>query len=279
MSSATHINNIITDYCPAHRFLMNQILDENDYSICEEGYISGYGENPVNVLVRGVSCFDPEPIPNAGHGVVDTRTQLEEPCYMLSSIPRTVKLAQDYEIMLRFRTGKKKQFNVKHYSIFPVDRMSIDEFDRIIHRGQEDCCKWIPCELKAQSDILSDVDDGCDDSDLERIKDFGVRALYLFAKFVFPRLNFHDRVIINGLLTLLSTTPQGLDSIFEENMALVLMVYRILSAHADLPPTLTNYAGIVLGKMEDLLFPQGDDPTDVENLSEPAGERPRFLPL
>ena len=84
--------------------------------------------------------------------------------------------------------------------------------------------------------------------------EFGVRALYLFAKFVFPKLNEHDRVIIDRLLALLSTTSQQLDDIFEENRDLISEVHRILSPHTDLPPTLTNYAGIVIGKMEDSFY-------------------------
>jgi hypothetical protein len=90
--------------------------------------------------------------------------------------------------------------------------------------------------------------------DLRSPETFGVRALYLFAKFVFPKLNEHDRVIIDRLLSLLSTTSQQLDDIFEENKDLISEVHRILSPHTDLPPTLTNYAGIVLGKMEDTFY-------------------------
>jgi hypothetical protein len=251
---------------------MSRVLDTNNYILRDDGHtVAGYGENPDNVLVRGVSCFDPEPIPIRRHDVVDSRTQLDESCSVLMKVPATVKLAQDYEITLRFRETKiKKQQNVKHYSIFPVEDMAVGEFDRVIHGGGDDCCLWLPCELKAGADEIL-LDDGCEDSDLENICDFGVRALYQFGKFVFPRLNLHDRVVINGLLTLLSRSSQNFDSILENNAAMLLSVYNILSPQVDLPPTLTNYAGIVLGKIEDVLFPDDGSEGDVAELSRLVG--------
>ncbi len=267
-ASASLINNVILEYHPVHRFLMNRVLDNNDYVLSVDGLnVVGYGENPLNVLVSGVSCFDPEPVPDQGHGVVDSRTQLDEPCSVLTKAPKTVKLAQDYELSLRYRKkNAKKQLNVKHYTIYPVDGMSVDEFDRIIHGGGEDCCQWTPCQIKAEG--LA-VDDGCDDSDLDNIHDFGVRALYQFSKCVFTRLNVHDRVIINGVLTLISGSSQDFDSIIAANKAMFALVYRILYPQVDLSPTLTNYAGIVLGKIEDALFP--DDADEDPDASDLAG--------
>lgn len=83
--------------------------------------------------------------------------------------------------------------------------------------------------------------------------EFGLRALYLFAKHVLPRLNQDERIIIEELLTLIMNTTQDLDTFIVNNKELCLKVYDVLYPQVDLSPTLTNYAGIVLGKMEDIM--------------------------
>lgn len=88
---------------------------------------------------------------------------------------------------------------------------------------------------------------------------FDIRALYLFAKYVLPRLDIPEQTVINELLLLLSITTQDLDSLIENNMDMFYNIYNILHKHVGLPPTLTNYAGIVLGKMEDILFCENDE--------------------
>lgn len=93
---------------------------------------------------------------------------------------------------------------------------------------------------------------------VEQINDFGIRALYLFAKHVYPKLNGQDRIIMDDLINLLLATSEGLDIVIEKNKPLFSMVYKILHPHTDLTATMTNYAGIVLGRMEDIIFPEED---------------------
>lgn len=206
------------------------------------------GPCPENTLANNTSCFDPEPVPSHEYGVIDSTVQLEEPCNMLSR--SNIRLGQDY--LIRFRNRRHKTRNIKHFTIFPVENMTLTEFDQIIHK-EEICCLLLPC-LKAACEEYSTIDDGCEESDLDKITDFGVRALYLFAKHVFPRLNVHDQIIVNGLLTLIAHNQyQSFDNLLLENCAFFYSIYRILRVQIDLPPTLTNYAGIALGKIEDFL--------------------------
>lgn len=141
-----------------------------------------------------------------------------------------------------------------------------------------------------------------ENDDSIHITDFGIRALYLFAKFVLPRLNDNDRQIIqvhtgcivndrcgcggcdggnaaasngnienaakpaqtppphshvqiiNKVIKIISTTTLDFETIIINNTELFTIAYKILHPQIDLPPTLTNYAGIVLGKMEDILI-------------------------
>jgi len=94
---------------------------------------------------------------------------------------------------------------------------------------------------------------------LNTIPDFGVRALYLFSKYVLPRLNRKDQFIIHKLYILISTSSDGLDNLIKNNMEIFSKVYDVLRPQVELPPTITNYAGIVLGKIEDILFPYDDE--------------------
>lgn len=92
--------------------------------------------------------------------------------------------------------------------------------------------------------------------------EFGVRALYDFCECVLTRLNDHDRAIINELMVILSETSQDLDSIIRSNKSMFASVYHILFPQVELSATMTNYAGIVLGKIEDILFHDDADEDD-----------------
>lgn len=254
-----HKNEIKTNV-PVHRFFDTTLTEGFDYEIDETDgtYVKGYGENPHDVKVLGVSVFDPEPVPEGGHGGVDSRTQLDAQCTVLLSHPPELKLAQDYITELRFRDKKqKKQKQIKHYSIFPVERVPLHEFRQLLYASVPTSCQWGICNIKDEGQKKSTFvfDDGCDLSDLNNLNDFAIRALYQFAKFVFPRLKMNDKIIINGLLTLLSKQIMRFDEFLVSTpLSFLWTVYQILSKETDLPQSVANFAGITLGKLEDFLY-------------------------
>ena len=114
--------NIVVDYHPVHRFPLTEVLVAGtDFKLNADGTVKGYGTNPVNELVVGVSSFDTDPIPPEGHGVVHS-DQFVEPRNILVSVP------DGYQVPLRYRNkklNKKLAVMVNHYSIYPVNDMSL----------------------------------------------------------------------------------------------------------------------------------------------------------
>ena len=88
--------------------------------------------------------------------------------------------------------------------------------------------------------------------------DFAVRALHSVCRHCFHKLNPKEKEIIGNMLYIISTEKTNFDTIVKSNIDMFRKVYDILYLQTDLTPTLTNYAGIVLGKMEDI-FSEDDD--------------------
>jgi hypothetical protein len=232
-----------------HRFSDQIVTEGVDYMLTEDGKEKGYGENPTDFRVIGVSTFDPEPIATTGQGIVDSRIQLDAQYTILVNRPRSLKLAHDYEIELRFcNKNAKIQKTIKHLQ----------------HNNAENSCQWLLCSVKAagaddpQNDSFN-LDDGCDTLDMDNLDDFAVRGLYQFAKFVFPRLSLNEKVIINGFLCFLSKQSWTFDAFLAsipENF--LWAAYQILFKQLDLPQSVANFAGIALGKIEDFFFEKQD---------------------
>lgn len=158
---------------------------------------------------------------------------------------------------MRFRDKKQKKLKqIKHYSIFPVERVPLDEFKQLLYASVPTSCQWGICNTKVEGlkESTFVFDDGCDPSDLNNLNDFAIRAFYQFAKFVFPRLKMNDKIIINGLLTLLSKQIKRFDEFLVSTpVSFLWTVYQILLKETDLPQSVANFAGITLSKLEDFL--------------------------
>ena len=207
--------------------------------------VKGCGMSP---NFAGVSCLDLNSIVITGSkgGFVGSLSAL-------TSYPSSVRIMHDYNVNLRFRV-KKSQMSIKHYSLCPILDSPLDAFQDIIYVENKGSCHWQTCRLRIASD-LEVFDDGCEDTDLCDMTDYLVRALYVFAKFVFERLDMNSKVIINGLLTLLAYWTGSFKTLIHENSALIASAYRILYPFVNLPATVSDCAGFALGAIEDELFP------------------------
>lgn len=254
------IQNIVVHHYPVHRFPMTKLLVAGtDFKLNTDGKVQGYGTNPANELVVGVSSFDPAQIPSEGHGVVHS-DQFMEPCSILVSVPDGVKLVQDYQVPLRYRVKKlhkKLATTVNHYSIYPVDDMTVAEWQEIIYNTRLHqrhlSCAWQLCTYKAEGE-LQDIEfsDGSEDEDTDGLRDFGTHALYQLSKFLFPSANLHDKIHLNGMLTMIAThKEQSFEYFVSHDMPFMRAIYCILSnPKVALPSSLCNFAGIVLAKLE-----------------------------
>jgi hypothetical protein len=251
------IQNTVVDYHPVHLFspLSKVLVAGTDFKLNAVGNVKGYS-NPANELVVGVSSFDSEPIVPEEYGVIHS-AQYFEPCSILMSVPNGVKLVQDYQIALRLKKlHKKLVVMINHYSIFPVDDVTLAEWQEIIHVTQilkpqsHISCKWQPCVQNSTND--TEFSDGSEDEDVYGLRDFGIHALYQLSKFLFPSANLHDKIHLNGMLTLIAThKEQSFDFILSLNMPFMRAIYCILyNNNVTLPSSLCNFAGIVLAKLE-----------------------------
>lgn len=252
--------NVVLDHYPVHQFLSTKVLVAGaDYKLNTDGTVKGYGTNPVNELVVGLSSFDSHPMPQEGYDVVHADEYFES-CSILLSVPIGVKLVQDYQVSLRYRdkkVDKKLETTVNHFSIYPVGDMSVAEWQEIIfithlHQAQLSCA-WLPCTFKAGREVHDiEFGDGTEDEDSEGLQDFGIHALYQLSKFLFPSVNLHDKVHLNGMLTMIAThKEESFDSLLSGNMPFMRAIYCILSRiNTALPSSLCNFAGIVLTKLE-----------------------------
>lgn len=256
------IRNVVFNYHPVHRFPMDKRLEAGaDFKLNSDETVTGYGPDPVDVLVVGVSCFGPQPIPPEGHPVVHS-SQFFEPCSVLSRVPSGVKLVQDYEVPYRYRLkclNRMYKGSMAHFTIYPVNDISVAQWQEIIYITQltnpELSCEWLPCEVKARGEIVNtDFCDGSEDRDTDGLQDFGIHALYQLSKFIFPCMNLHDKIHLNGMLTMIAAhKEQTFDHFVSDNMPFMRAIYCILSNTSNkvrMPSTLCNFAGIVLSKLE-----------------------------
>jgi hypothetical protein len=276
------IQNIVVEYRLVHRFpLTKALVAGTDFKLNTDGTVKGYGTNPVNELVVGVSSFDPHPMSPEGHGVVHSDQYLE-PCSNLMSVPDGVKLVQDYQVPLRYRLkklDKKLALTVNHYSIYPVDGMAVAEWQEIIYLTQlhqpQLSCAWLLCMCKAEGELQNiEFSDGSEDEDTDELRDFGTHALYQLSKFLFPSSNLHDKIHLNGMLTMIAThKEQSFDYFLSHDMPFMRAIFCILSnTKVALPSSLCNFAGIVLAKLEAAFgtltgLEEDDDEEDVEKVS------------
>ena len=249
------IQNTVVDYHPVQRFPLTEVLVAGtDFKLNAEGNVKGYGINPVNELVVGVSSF----VPPEGHNVVHSN-QYSQPCSILISVPNGVKLVRDYQITLRYRLkklNKKLSVVVNHYSIFPVIDMTVAEWQEIIyahlHQSQLSCA-WQPCMFKAEGEIQDiEFSDGSEDEDTNGLRDFGVHALYQLSKFLFHSANMHDKLHLNGILTMIATHKEkSFDFFLSRDKPFMRAIFCILNnTKVALPSSLCNFAGILLAKFE-----------------------------
>ena len=250
LKTMSTIQNVVVDYHAVRRFPMTKLLVAGtDFKLNTDGNVKGYGTNPVNELVVGVSSFDPAPIPDEGqHG--------SDQFIILKSVPDNVKLVQDYQVPIRYPKNKLRT-TVNHYSIYPVNDMTVAEWQEIIYftglHQQQLSCAWEPCTYKAEAE-LQDIEfsDGSEDEDTDGLRDFGTHALYQLSKFLFPSATLHDKIHLNGMLTMIAThKEQSFDYFVAHDMPFMRAIYCILSnTTVTLPSSLCNFAGIVLAKLE-----------------------------
>ena len=84
-------------------------------------------------------------------------------------------------------------------------------------------------------------------------RDFACRALYLFCHYCRDRFTVKECEIINKTINIVEKSTTDFDTIVLNNRELFAETYLILRPQVDLSPTLTNYAGIILGLLEDKL--------------------------
>lgn len=250
----------------------NNLVQDRDYRINDIGLVCGYGENPHNVVVFGVSTFGWIPTKrHPAHGVPGM-AEVDWPhlCTILCHLPASVILVHDYVIQLRYLDApgaarRRNQRDIPHYSICAVQDgvYTPAEFQEIVYGttpdGLLESCRWLPCTQRAQGeeeDIT--IDNGCDESDLEYITSaphFAVRALCMTCLSIFSQLCLHDKIIVNGLLTIVcNQKPVSLKAamahfIHPHMMCLVLSIFRT----AKLTSVESNFCGIIVSEIEDHL--------------------------
>ena len=96
---------------------------------------------------------------------------------------------------------------------------------------QQLSCTWQLCTYKAEGE-LQDIEfsDGSEDEDTDELRDFGTHALYQLSKFLFPSANLHDKIHLNGMLTMIAThKEQSFDYFVSHDMLFMRAIYCILS--------------------------------------------------
>lgn len=265
-----------------HRSRPNDLLTKGvDYLLTAEGKIQGVDITP-NV---GVSCFGWLPKDrHAEHGVAGPASTIDDPCTVLNSFPDTVTPVQDYIIQLRHREKPRKsnQRNIKHYSLCAKlhNVYTKDEWARIIYGNDMASCQWVPCNMiaKTEDEDFADIDHGCDDDDIQFLStqaNFALRAMFQVSLHIFPFLTYtHDKLIINGLLTIMSNEkPESLTVLMTEMLhpQMLRTVHSIVTNYASKLPSssLCTCAGTVIGEIEDYLelSPQSDDEKEDDDAS------------
>jgi hypothetical protein len=263
-----------------HRSRPNNLLTEGvDYLFTAESLIQGVEITPV----IGVSCFGwSHSERHSKHGVAGSAETIDDPCTLLIRFPDTVTPVQDYLIQLRYRLRPRKsnQRDIKHYSICPISHnmYTKDEWEHIIYGNDLSSCQWGPCDMiaNAEHEEFDDIDHGCDDDDIQFLTtqaNFALRAIFHVSFHIFPFLTCtHDKLIINGLLTIISNEkPESLTELMTKKLhpQMLRTVHSIVTNYASKlsSSSLSTCAGTVIGEMEDYLglSPQSDDEEEGED--------------
>ena len=210
------------------------------------------------------------------HGVVKIE-QRRCGCKILMVIPNKVMFWYDCDVKLRMFKGDKEiksKIKVPHYTLFPVNNVaSVNEWFNIMFGTEAGVsCQWMPCTIVAKAEDV-DLDDGSEDGDLTGVACIPVRAAYLVSKATFPLCNsLHDRIFLNGLMTLISERKPTSFQLLANAMpkSFFRQVYRILKENSPvLSGTAGNHQGMLLSELEDLLDvfeSDSDNETDVTSV-------------
>jgi len=96
-----------------------------------------------------------------------------------------------------------------------------------------------------------EFNDGSEDEDTDGLRDFGTHALYQLSKFLFPSANLHDKIHLNGMLSMIATHKEQSFDCFVSHDLPLRAIYCILSnIKVALPSSLCNFAEVVSAKME-----------------------------
>lgn len=249
-----------------------------DYKLAADGVsILGYGTAPpAEDVVLGISTFDTRQLEGVKHGVVKIE-QRRCGCKILMVIPNKVMFWHDCDVKLRMFKGDKEiksKIKVPHYTLFPVNNVaSVNEWFNIMFGiGAGVSCQWTPCAIVAKAEDV-DLDDGSEDGDLTGVACIPVRAAYLVSRATFPLCNsLHDRIFLNGLMTLISERKPTSFQLLANAMpkSFFRQVYSILKENSPiLSGTAGNHQGMLLSELEDLLDvfdSDSDNETDVTSV-------------
>ncbi len=113
---------------------------------------------------------------------------------------------------------------------------------------------------------LIDLDDGCSENDWDYLNSshFSVRTISAVCKYLYKDLCFHDKIMINGLLTLLAEEkpPTLRTALLDLHPRFLRSVISILLRNNFTATTALTYCGVAISEIEEFLDPISDDDDD-----------------